>query len=386
MAANSTALYGVGATWKSGMNQSILLNGADNSSCPWPKEWQWLLDIQPVFLWLLAAVGVVENVFVLSVLCFHKSRCTVAEVYLANLAAADLLLLCGLPFWAINIANNFHWPFGLTLCKVINTIVYMNLYSSIYFLVMVSIDRYLALVKTMSLGRLRRVWCAKWNCLVIWMSALFLCSPVLLFRSLKYEPDYNATACILEYPSLDQWTVITNTLLNTVGFLMPLSVTTYCTVQIIQALRNSKIQKIKAFQTEKRATILVLVVLLLFIVCWLPFQITTFLETLHRIKVITGCRAEQAIDVATQIATYCSFSNSCLNPIVYVIVGKHFRRKSKEVYFRMFLRRPSAAPSVHIVTSMETLRTSFSVEKQREKSAVNVANTGTKKLQRETGV
>ncbi|KAF7251645.1 B2 bradykinin receptor [Varanus komodoensis] len=284
----------------------------------------------------------------------------------------DLLLLSGLPFWALYIDNNFNWPFGLTFCKVINTILYMNLYTSIYFLVMVSIDRYLALVKTMSLGRLRRPWCAKLNCLIIWISALLLCTPVLMFRSLAYMADSNTTVCILDYPSLDVWIILTNTLLNTVGFLMPLCVITFCTIQIIQALRNSDIQKIKTFQREKRATILIFVVLLLFIVCWLPFQLTTFLATLHQIKVFSGCPAEQAIDVASQIATYCSFSNSCLNPIVYVIVGKHFRRKSKEVYSNMFLRRRSKSPSVQMGTTMETLRMSFSVEQQRKKSAVNV--------------
>ncbi|XP_034962486.1 B2 bradykinin receptor [Zootoca vivipara] len=371
MAENNTALYGVTAAWNSGVSQSAH-NTTDNSSCTWPQEWEWLLDIQPVFLWFLATVGVVENIFVLSVFCFHKSRCTVAEVYLANLAAADLLLLCGLPFWAITISNNFHWVFGLPLCKAINAIVYMNLYSSIYFLVMVSIDRYLALVKTMSLGRLRRPSCAKWNCLAIWVSALFLSSPTLLFRSFDNDEGNNITACILQYPSVVQWTVITNTLLNTVGFLMPLCVITYCTAQIIHTLQNSTFQKIRAMQTEKKATALVLSVLLLFVVCWLPFQITTFLETLFRTGVIHGCETEQAIDVATQIATYCSFSNSCLNPIVFVLVGKHFRRKSKEVYCWMLRRRPSAAPSIQIVTTLETLRTSFSVENHRKKSAVNL--------------
>ncbi|XP_063003717.1 B2 bradykinin receptor-like [Elgaria multicarinata webbii] len=373
MAENSTALYSVTATWKSGMNLSMWHNATHNHSlCRWPSDWQWLIDIQPAFLWLLAVVGIAENVFVLSVLCLHKSRCTVAEVYLANLAVSDLLLLCGLPFWALNIANGFHWPFGLTFCKAINSIVYMNLYTSIYFLVMVSIDRYLALVKTMTLGRLRRTWCAKVNCLVIWISALLLCSPVLMFRSLKHVEDYNVTACLLDYPSLELWVIITNTLLNTVGFLLPLCTITYCTVKIILVLRNNTISKTKAFQTEKKATVLVFAVLLLFIVCWLPFQIITFLDTLHHIKVFSGCPAEQAMDVATQIATYCSFSNSCLNPIVYVIVGKHFRRKSKEVYLGRFLRRYSTAPSVQMVTSVETLRTSFSVEQQRKKSTISI--------------
>lgn len=374
MVEDSTTLDSVTAIWELGMNQSVSLNAtAQNSSCAWQVKWElWLYTIQPVFLWFLTILGVVENVFVLFVFCLHKSRCTVAEIYLANLAIADLLLLCGLPFWAINMANRFNWPFGTFLCKAVNSIVHMNLYSSIYFLVMVSIDRYLALVKTMTLGRMRRPLCAKWNCLIIWISALLLCSPALIFRSVDYVPKHNMTACLLKYPPHSHWQLITNILLNTVGFLLPLCVITYCTVQIIQALKNNDMQKLKAVQTEKRATTLILAVLLLFIVCWLPFQITTFFDTLLMVKVISGCATEEAVHIATQMATYCSFSNSCLNPIAYVIVGKHFQKKSKEVYHHLFLRRPSQAPSVQMVSSMDTLRTSISVEWLRKKSIFSV--------------
>ncbi|XP_029141499.1 B2 bradykinin receptor [Protobothrops mucrosquamatus] len=341
-----------------------------NTSCPWPEDWQWLLRIQPAFLWFLTIAGTVGNIFVLSVWCFHKSRSTVAEIYLANLAAADLLLLCGLPFWAINTANNFHWPFGLILCKIINTFLVINLYSSIYFVVMVSIDRYLALVKTMSLGRMRQPMCAKWICLVIWIFALFLCFPTLAFRSLKGVNAFEGLACILEYPSVFQWTITTAVLLNTVGFLIPVCIITYCSVQIIHTLQNRDTQKIKTIQTEKKATILVLAVLLLFIICWLPFQITTFIDMLFQIGIISGCDVEDAVVVASQIGVYCGFINSCLNPIVYVIVGKHFRKKCKEVYFGRVLRRPSSASSM---TTMEISRTPFSVDIQRKKSAVSLS-------------
>uniref|UniRef100_A0A8D0G7W6 B2 bradykinin receptor n=1 Tax=Sphenodon punctatus TaxID=8508 RepID=A0A8D0G7W6_SPHPU len=321
----------------------------------------WLHTFQPMFLWFLFGLGVIENGFVLSVLTFHKKRCTVAEVYLANLAVADLVLLGCLPFWAINIANKFEWPFGIPLCKVVNAVVHMNFYSSIYFLVMVSIDRYLALVKAMSLGLMRRATCAKWNSLVIWVSTLLICFPALMFRSVTYLKEFNVTACILIYPS-EHWVVVMNALLNTVGFLIPLIIITYCTIKIIQALRNSKLQKLKEIQTERRATVLVLAVLLLFIICWLPFQITTLFDTLFQMHIITGCYVEEIIDLASQVATLCAYSNSCLNPILYVIVGKHFRRKAQDVYKCLLPNRRNKSPSIQMESTSDTLRTSFSVQ------------------------
>ena len=96
------------------------LNGTlpESSSCFQSDLWNWLNTIQPPFLWILFLLAVLENTFVLSVFCLHKSSCTVAEIYLGNLAVADLILACGLPFWAITIANNFDWLFGEALCRV----------------------------------------------------------------------------------------------------------------------------------------------------------------------------------------------------------------------------------------------------------------------------
>ncbi|XP_008050428.1 B2 bradykinin receptor [Carlito syrichta] len=333
------------------------------------SEWLGRLNaIQAPFLWVLFALAALENVFVLSVFCLHKSRCTVAEIYLGNLAAADLVLACGLPFWAVTIANNFDWLFGEALCRVVNTAIYMNLYSSICFLMLVSIDRYLALAKTMSVGRLRGVRWAKLYSLVIWACTLLLSSPMLAFRTMREYGDegHNVPACVISYPSRG-WAVFTNVLLNSVGFLLPLAVVTFCTARILRALRRNEMQKFKESQTERRATVLVLAVLLLFVVCWLPFQVSTLLDTLLRLGVLAGCWDEHVVDVITQVASFVAYSNSCLNPLVYVIVGQRFRKKSREVYWGRCRRAGGRPEPANAESSVGTLRTSVSVERHMHK-------------------
>ncbi|XP_012646496.1 B2 bradykinin receptor [Microcebus murinus] len=342
---------------------------SQGNSCHQLQEWfSWLNAIQAPFLWVVFVLAALENIFVLSVFCLHKSSCSVAEIYLGNLAAADLILACGLPFWAVTIANNFDWLFGEALCRVVNTMIYMNLYSSICFLMLVSIDRYLALVKTMSMGRMRGVRWAKLYSLVIWGCTLLLSSPMLVFRTMRDYRDegYNVTACVISYPSRT-WVVFTNVLLNSVGFLLPLSIITFCTVQIMQVLRNNEMQKFKEIQTERKAMALVLAVLLLFVVCWLPFQVSTFLDTLQRLGVLSSCWDEHIIDILTQVSSYVAYINSCLNPLVYVIVGKRFRKKSREVCCGMCRKWGCRPEPAQIENSMGTLRTSISVERHIHK-------------------
>ncbi|XP_007529162.1 B2 bradykinin receptor [Erinaceus europaeus] len=339
------------------VNSSLPQAGA---RCPHMEWWGWLNTVQAPFLWILFVLAALENTLVLGVFLLHKSSCTVAEIYLGNLAAADLVLVCGLPFWAITIANNFDWIFGATLCRMVNAVVSMNLYSSICFLTLVSADRYLALAKTMTAGRLRGVRCAKFYSLVVWGCALLLSSPMLAFRTLTGYSDegHNITACVIHYPS-PAWEVATNVLLNSVGFLLPLGVTSFCTAGILRALRTNEMQRFKETQTERRATLLVLGVLLLFVACWLPFQISTFLDTLLRLQLLQGCGAEGVVDAFTQVASYLGYSNSCLNPLLYVIVGKRFRRKSREVFQGLCGRRARPGPPEN---SLGTMRTSISVE------------------------
>ncbi|XP_050753995.1 B2 bradykinin receptor [Gymnogyps californianus] len=368
---NVTQLYNIMATQEPTVSPANFHNSSgvhqlNQYECINSNIWNWLQDFQPGFLWFIFILGAIENSFVLTVLCFHKSRCTVAEIYLANMALADLMFVCALPFWAINISNKFQWPFGLFLCKAVNVMSYMNFYSSIYFLTLVSIDRYLALVKTMSLGRMRQTVCAKWNSFVVWMCALLLCSPTMVFRNLQYYKVYNITACGLVYPA-SYWEPANNCLLNIVGFVIPLCVITYCTTQIIKALRSSELQKLKVVQTERKATMLVLAVLLLFIVCWLPFQVSTFIDTIRYFSPTFKC-LEEINDVVTEVAMYCAFSNSCLNPVLYVIVGKHFQKKAVEFYKDLFPKRCRKSQSVQMENSLDTLRTSISSECPRKKS------------------
>lgn len=334
---------------------SVLNNGTGNGSqCPESEAWDWLYAMQPVYMVILSVLGIMGNVFVLLVFCFHKKPCTVAEIYLSNLAAADLLLLSCLPFWAANVANNFDWQFGGLLCRLVNAGIKMNTYSSIYFLVLVSADRYVALVHTMSHGRMRRPLYAKISCLAVWSLGLILSVPTLNFRQVQYMAEYNVTACILNHPS-HAVRLTCDIVLILVGFVVPLVVISYCTYHIICALHAQHMERFNAENTERKATFLVLAVLLAFLFCWVPFHLLTIVDVLFHLRVVGGCTLDHALDICSQLFTYLAFSNSLLNPILYVIVGKNFRKKVCELGKQINLSRKKAGSTK---SNLSTLKTS----------------------------
>uniref|UniRef100_A0A3Q3K581 G-protein coupled receptors family 1 profile domain-containing protein n=1 Tax=Monopterus albus TaxID=43700 RepID=A0A3Q3K581_MONAL len=274
--------------------------------------------------------GIVFNVFVLMVFCLHKRACTVPEIYLSNLAAADLLLVSCLPFWAVYVGNKFDWPFGSFLCKLVPLSITMNAYCSIYFLVLVSLDRYMALVHPLTLERLRRPKYAKLSCVVVWAVGLLLNVPLFIFREIKYSSETSTTLCYLKYSVTH--VLLFDTMMIIFSFIIPISIISYCTLKIIQALNNRVKQVINTENTEQKATTLVLAVLFAFLICWIPFHILKIIELLVRLKVLEGCSLKTALQYCQQIFMYVAFFNSVLNPILYVIVGKQFQEKVKKLF------------------------------------------------------
>ncbi|KAF7655620.1 hypothetical protein LDENG_00053240 [Lucifuga dentata] len=317
------------------------------------EAWLWLSSLQPAYLGVVSVVGLVGNGLVLCVLCLQRKLCTVADIYLGNLAAADLVMMCCLPFWAVTIARGYRWNFGEILCKLINVAISMNYYCSMLFLTLVSVDRYLALVKPMSSSHLRRgVW-AKRVCLGIWSLGFFLALPVLLFRTVTYVPDPGVDACILAYPQ-PVWRVQQNIMRNILGFLLPVLVVAYCSHHIMATLNDGRVRELPGARAERKATHLVLIVLAVFLFCWTPYQVARFLDTLDYFQMMPGCLWGHVLDIGMQLATYLAYSNSAVNPFLFVIVGKHFRKRAKEVLWKIL------KPCSKDVTSLTVSFTSVS--------------------------
>ncbi|XP_061599344.1 B2 bradykinin receptor-like [Cololabis saira] len=295
-------------------------------------------QVVPVYILVIAVLGIVLNVFVLMVFCLHKKACTVPEIYLSNLAAADLVLVSCLPFWVVNVSRKFVWTFDESLCKIVNVGIVMNAYCSIYFLVLVSIDRYMALVHPMTQMRMRRPSYAKLGCLLVWGLGFLLSLPSLIFRKLGFEG--NVTRCYIDYPKNTY--VLFELMLFIFSFCIPIAIISFCTIKIIKVLTNRLIEGLESQNTDQKATTLLLAVLLAFLICWVPFHLTKMPTILSKMGIITKCSVLYVLLICRQTFTYFAFFNSVLNPILYVIVGKNFRKKTKELFKQRSVRKSTS--------------------------------------------
>ncbi|XP_038598194.1 C-C chemokine receptor type 8-like [Tachyglossus aculeatus] len=281
---------------------------------------------------LLFTAGLLGNVLVVLVLAAHKKPRSTTDIYLLNLAISDLLFVLCLPFLAYD--NLDQWVFGNWLCKLVSGVHYLGFFSSIFFITLMSVDRYLAIVHAVYALKVRTASRGVAVSLAVWSLALLASTPAMFFYGGFFEDG--AWRCYLT-PSEDgiRWKLFTNFEIHLLGLLIPPSILTYCYAHILRQLRRCQ------NQNREKAIRMVLVVAVAFFVFWTPFNVVLFLDSLHRLGVLGGCAVIQGLDRASRVTEVLCHSHCCVNPAIYAFMGERFRKHLAEM-FRKFGRPLSA--------------------------------------------
>uniref|UniRef100_A0A4X1UKY1 C-X-C chemokine receptor type 2 n=1 Tax=Sus scrofa TaxID=9823 RepID=A0A4X1UKY1_PIG len=265
-------------------------------------------------VFLLSLLG---NSLVMLVILYSRVGRSVTDVYLLNLAMADLLFALTLPIWATSKAKG--WIFGTPLCKVVSLLKEVNFYSGILLLACISVDRYLAIVHATRTLTQKRHW-VKFICTGIWALSLVLALPIFIFRE-AYHPPYSSPVCYEDLgANTTKWRMVMRVLPQTFGFLLPLLVMLFCYGLTLRTLFAAHMGQ------KHRAMRVIFAVVLVFLLCWLPYNLVLVADTLMRARVIAEtCERRNDIGRALDATEILGFLHSCLNPLIYVFIGQKFR-------------------------------------------------------------
>lgn len=274
---------------------------------------------EPPLFWLITLVGGAGNLAVMWIYLNLRRRLkTMTDVYLLNLAAADLLFLITLPLWAAEASQG--WVFGSALCKVNSAVYKLNLFSSMLLLTCISVDRYVVIVQTTrahnSRAQLQR--CSQVMCAGVWLLALLLATPELLFSSVDEQH-----ICRMVYPPHlgNRTKVLVLSLQVSMGFLLPGAVMLCCYSVIV-----ARLLKTRSFQKHKALRV-ILAVVAAFVLSQLPYNAVLVSEAAQAAALtMTDCHRLKQQDVVGQVLKSVAYLHACLNPVLYVFVGSRFRR------------------------------------------------------------
>ncbi|KAK3506323.1 hypothetical protein QTP70_006156 [Hemibagrus guttatus] len=274
----------------------------------------------PTLYSIVFIVGFIGNGLMLCVLFkYHKSS-NMSDVCLINLALSDLLFLLSLPFWA-HYAAITQWAFGSFMCHAVTALYMLGFYGSIFFMILMTIDRYAVIVHTYTFffSKHQPVRVSIALALFMWTLSLGASLPSIIFSKANNSNGTSASTCRVEYPEGTLWRSISYIELNILGLIIPLSVMVFCYSRIIPILMAMKSQK-------KHNTVRLLLVLVsVFFLFWTPYNIVIFLKFLHQLGYMSTCQWYQDLNMAMQWVETIAFTHCCINPIIYAFMGQRFR-------------------------------------------------------------
>ncbi|XP_078472678.1 cysteinyl leukotriene receptor 2-like [Lampetra fluviatilis] len=291
------------------------------------------------------ALGFVSNSVALWDFLWHRRYRSPSCVCLINLALADLLFVLSLPIRLFYYSRAADVELPATLCRVSHYAFYVNMYGSIYLLACYSVMRYLAVARPMRAKELITLRRAVLVCAAIWIFVLSSCAPLLITRSAE-----QGTKCFDLQKGSVSFLYKMNAFAAAVGCAMPFAVILLCYAGIWRSLvggpetspslvssspsvASSSLPPMLRLRASggvraarrRRAAHLMLAVVLVFVVCFIPYHA---LRTAYLHLRLWHGGDWVGVHKCLLAAATLTALNCVLDPLLYYFSGEIFRRRA----------------------------------------------------------
>ncbi|XP_063286081.1 atypical chemokine receptor 3 [Pelobates fuscus] len=319
------------------------------------------LSIVYIFIFVM---GLIANSVVIWLNLRAKSTGYETHLYIFNLAVADLFVLLTLPVWVVSLVQHNQWPMGEMTCKITHLIFSINLYSSIFFLMCMSIDRYFSVSLRGNAGQRRRKIIRRLVCVLVWLVAFAVSFPDTYYLKTVTSPVNNETYCRSIYPEdyLKEWVLGMEVLSIIVGFIIPFPIITVFYCLLAWTLSSSS----SAGDQERRISgRLIVSYVVVFMVCWLPYHIMVMLDVLVFVHLIPfNCQLDNFLYAALHITQCYSLLHCCINPILYSFIHRNYRY---EIMKAFIFRYSSKTGLTKLIDSSKVSEAEYSAVEQTPK-------------------
>ncbi|XP_069354743.1 QRFP-like peptide receptor isoform X1 [Maniola hyperantus] len=301
-----------------------------------------------LYVIVLAASLSANTLLIFIVIKFQYMR-SVTNIFLVNLSVADLLvtLFC----MPVQIAKSVTllWYFGEVMCKTVNFLQGVAVASSVFTITAMSVDRYLAITQS-----LRQPWMPsrRGACSLLaalWLISFAIFAPLLAVAAVEKEviPSLSRTRngsvyveTVIEFCT-EKWPdSIRKELFGTFSFILVYAVPG-CIVVVSYSLMGRRLcsvlppfdqtegsansqQRLRLVRERKRVAWILLLLAVLFALCWLPYNILQLLLDMNAVR-------EDSIALVLPYTLLLGHTNSAINPIVYCLMTRNFRRSLRKL-------------------------------------------------------
>ncbi|CAD5218446.1 unnamed protein product [Bursaphelenchus okinawaensis] len=288
-----------------------------------------LVIIYTTFYAFVFLLGLIGNVFVLLAIIWHPTLRSTTDYMISSLASADLLIIvfC-LP---TTLLNNLltEWQLGAVGCKLSTFINSTTSCASIFTLVAVTADRYLAICHTLKYA----MWEASYTLyviLAIWVTSAVLASPNLVFYDeVLYDllPPNGTLVARLCVSTQDDFLhfIIVNLI---IAFIVPTCLISVSYALIFKTVSNHRSlavdARIRDERVKLRVATMMLTVIIVFMLCWTPLYALYCYFFMASDK--NSAFFQFASSILRPIFQWLSLLSSSINPLVYIGYSQKYRR------------------------------------------------------------
>lgn len=303
--------------------------------------------ITPILFTIIILVGLIGNIAVILVIWEDRKQereLSPPNLLILDLSLADLsfILFC-IPFTGWDYAVG-HWIFGDTWCKLNQYLIVVCALSSIYTLVLMSVDRFLAVVYPIECIRIRTSRNTLYAILVKWIIILLMSTPsARMHGEIRIYDDGNWQCRFL----MNDFNAIHfQIIFFLASYLLPLSLIGVLYWALLNKLwyGNKPVghrESTKMLESKKKVTVLVAGIVIVFAICWFPIQMMLIMMRLQIHEITINYVALQVF------AHILGYMNSCVNPIVYAFASENFNNSFKRSNLGRLYR--AATPWLHHV-------------------------------------
>ncbi|XP_041034803.1 growth hormone secretagogue receptor type 1-like [Carcharodon carcharias] len=271
---------------------------------------------------LLFAVGVVGNIITILLVAGYREMKSTTNLYLSSMALSDLLIFMCMPLDLYKSWKRGPWRLGSLLCKLPQFVSEGCTFGSTLHLTALSVERYIAVcfpLKAKVLATRSRV---KGVILALWTVALASAGPVVALVGVEFENSTDpaqTSECRCTKHGVRSGLLSAMLWLSSLYFFLPA-----CCLTVLYGLIGRKLWRRRRTcrdRSNRRTVKMLAVIVLVFILCWLPFHIERNLFLL-----MEGNAEMYVVSQCLQALTFALFYlSAAINPLLYNLMSAKYR-------------------------------------------------------------
>lgn len=302
----------------------------------------------------ISVVALLGNSTVLFILYKNRALRTIPNYFVAALAVSDVAFSILITPWSITVLVLGYWPFGFAACQFQGFMSIFLACFSLISLTITAVNRYFGIVRNNLHRKYFTASKTRWYIFVAFVLGVLAASPSLM-AGYVYEFQPGKYFCY-------QHQVLWLTMYLMIIFVgIPTTVIVICYFKVFLAIRKHQNNLMKNYRKrnpgEGRITVEDIKVtktlfgtVVGFLLCWMPVFCIELTDLIRG-----GSTLPRQLYV---MFTMCGLSSSAINPIIYGVMNRTFRRAYKNLFLCRKARRKSIRP------------TSFAVEDSKKGSVV----------------